>query len=232
MQFMQLPAIQAPQNALIDFSGLNSAMGDYSKALERQYGFQTAQQAGAQAAAGNMQGAYATAMQRGDPELAMKIRSDATQQQLAQLQNEKAAAALYGAAAARVVDERDTTRQAAMMQRIYASHPEFAGRLKQYGIDPNDHTSAARFIMDQALGIGGGIEQQAMRAKIGLTAAETAKASEEARSLKLGTDVGAPVVEDMMRNRQPPAPNARRAQDGKWYVPDPSRPGKYMQWVP
>lgn len=31
----------------------------------------------------------------------------------------------------------------------------------------------------------------------------------------------------------PPAgapPNARQAQDGNWYVPDPSRPGKYMMW--
>jgi GH24 family phage-related lysozyme (muramidase) len=30
---------------------------------------------------------------------------------------------------------------------------------------------------------------------------------------------------------QPP-PGARQAADGKYYVPDPARPGKYQQWVP
>jgi hypothetical protein len=28
---------------------------------------------------------------------------------------------------------------------------------------------------------------------------------------------------------QPPVPNARKAPDGKWYVPDPNRAGKYLQ---
>jgi hypothetical protein len=27
---------------------------------------------------------------------------------------------------------------------------------------------------------------------------------------------------------KPPMPNARKAPDGKWYVPDPQRPGKYQ----
>ena len=27
----------------------------------------------------------------------------------------------------------------------------------------------------------------------------------------------------------PPAPNAKKAADGKWYVPDPARPGKYLR---
>lgn len=30
----------------------------------------------------------------------------------------------------------------------------------------------------------------------------------------------------------PPAPGARKAKDGKWYVPDPSRPGKYLEARP
>jgi hypothetical protein len=30
---------------------------------------------------------------------------------------------------------------------------------------------------------------------------------------------------------QPP-PGARQAADGNYYVPDPNRPGKYLQWVP
>jgi len=30
---------------------------------------------------------------------------------------------------------------------------------------------------------------------------------------------------------QPP-PNAKQAADGNYYVPDPNRPGKYLQWVP
>jgi hypothetical protein len=28
---------------------------------------------------------------------------------------------------------------------------------------------------------------------------------------------------------QPPAPNAKKASDGNWYVPDPARPGKYLK---
>ena len=27
----------------------------------------------------------------------------------------------------------------------------------------------------------------------------------------------------------PPAPGAKQAPDGNWYVPDPTRPGKYLQ---
>ena len=30
-------------------------------------------------------------------------------------------------------------------------------------------------------------------------------------------------------SEQPPSPGARKAPDGKWYVPDPSRPGKYLE---
>lgn len=31
------------------------------------------------------------------------------------------------------------------------------------------------------------------------------------------------------RQNEPPVPGARRAPDGNWYVPDPNRPGKYLQ---
>jgi hypothetical protein len=31
------------------------------------------------------------------------------------------------------------------------------------------------------------------------------------------------------QNSQPPVNGARRAPDGKWYLPDPNRPGKYLQ---
>jgi hypothetical protein len=30
----------------------------------------------------------------------------------------------------------------------------------------------------------------------------------------------------------PPAAGAKKAPDGKWYVPDPNRPGKYLQVNP
>jgi hypothetical protein len=31
--------------------------------------------------------------------------------------------------------------------------------------------------------------------------------------------------------KQPP-PGAKQGPDGKFYVPDPNRPGKYLMWVP
>jgi hypothetical protein len=30
----------------------------------------------------------------------------------------------------------------------------------------------------------------------------------------------------------PPVPGARKAPDGYWYLPDPTRPGKYLRLVP
>jgi hypothetical protein len=34
---------------------------------------------------------------------------------------------------------------------------------------------------------------------------------------------------DSASDEKPPVPNARKAKDGHWYVPDPDRPGKYQR---
>ena len=40
---------------------------------------------------------------------------------------------------------------------------------------------------------------------------------------------GAPAGGGGGSSEAPPAPNAKKAADGKWYVPDPARPGKYLR---
>ena len=50
---------------------------------------------------------------------------------------------------------------------------------------------------------------------------------------KLAAGRGAKLVPEVKAGNQPPAgapPNAKQAPDGKWYAPDPARPGKYLQY--
>lgn len=41
-----------------------------------------------------------------------------------------------------------------------------------------------------------------------------------------------PQQPEAAKEEQPPAPDARKAPDGNWYVPDPKRPGKYLMVQP
>lgn len=41
-----------------------------------------------------------------------------------------------------------------------------------------------------------------------------------------------PSATEQQPGAQPPAPGAKQAPDGNWYVPDPARPGKYLQVQP
>jgi hypothetical protein len=50
---------------------------------------------------------------------------------------------------------------------------------------------------------------------------------------KLAAGRGAKLVPEVKTGNQPPAgapPTAKQAPDGKWYAPDPARPGKYLQY--
>jgi len=50
---------------------------------------------------------------------------------------------------------------------------------------------------------------------------------------KIAAGRGAKLVPDVKAGNQPPAgapPTAKQAPDGKWYAPDPARPGKYLQY--
>jgi hypothetical protein len=50
---------------------------------------------------------------------------------------------------------------------------------------------------------------------------------------KIAAGRGAKLVPEVKAGNQPPAgapPTAKQAPDGKWYAPDPNRPGKYLQY--
>jgi hypothetical protein len=50
---------------------------------------------------------------------------------------------------------------------------------------------------------------------------------------KIAAGRGAKLVPEVKAGNQPPAgapPTAKQAPDGKWYAPDPARPGKYLQY--
>ena len=52
-------------------------------------------------------------------------------------------------------------------------------------------------------------------------------------SVRLQAGRAAKLVPEVKAGNQPPAgapPNAKQAPDGKWYAPDPARPGKYLQY--
>ena len=52
-------------------------------------------------------------------------------------------------------------------------------------------------------------------------------------SVRLQAGRAAPLVPEVKLGNKPPAgapPTAKQAPDGKWYAPDPARPGKYLQY--
>jgi hypothetical protein len=62
--------------------------------------------------------------------------------------------------------EADPTRKAAIMQRVYAMHPEMATRLTAAGQDPNNHGAVAKFLIAEARGYRDPLEEQMKRTQI------------------------------------------------------------------
>jgi len=60
-----------------------------------------------------------------------------------------------------------------------------------------------------------------------------ARLSNIVEAAKIAAGRGAKLVPEVKGGNNPPAgapPTVKQAPDGKWYAPDPARPGKYLQY--
>lgn len=68
------------------------------------------------------------------------------------MQQEKMMAERSAGLAQMALQEKDPTRQAAIMQRVYSLSPDYTKNLVAHGIDPNDHSTVANFLIAEARG--------------------------------------------------------------------------------
>lgn len=165
---MQLPGYQI-KNALVDFAPVNQGLDTYRKGMVANQDYKTAQSVAEEMKAKNYNGAMGNALMgdRADlAGLAMHAQSNESQMKSAALDREHKMAQMYGGVAQRILESKDPAEQQAMWQRVVKSHPEFASRLQEYGVDPNDHLTGSKFLMAQAAGYRNPLDDKLKQAQI------------------------------------------------------------------
>lgn len=131
--YLSLPAPQMPSNALIDFGGLNNALGNYQK--QSNYDAEVARE--------TEEKRYQRGRQAKADGIAAQDRADA--RQLAVIKN--------SAGVAQMIDqEQDPVKRQQMWGRFIASDKRFGESFAKYGMDPNDHMQGPKFLLAQARG--------------------------------------------------------------------------------
>lgn len=129
VNFLNLPTVQAPRNALADLSPIGNAIdGNRRNALMVQEG------------------------QRQDKELAMRREQLDQTKKMTDLEYRSKIAQRSAGIMQMAMNEKDPARKAAIVGNLYSQHPEFQQNLAAHGIDPNDHDTAAKFVIAEARG--------------------------------------------------------------------------------
>lgn len=120
--FINLPAIEAPRNALLDFSGINNAIDDYRKRAEAEARKQSVRDIGQAWQNKDYDTATTLGFRSGDPELATRVQSMAQQQQQFDEARQKDAIAKMAAISQFIDNEKDPAKQKMMHDRWISSH--------------------------------------------------------------------------------------------------------------
>lgn len=163
-----LPAIEYPRNALLDFSPLSNAINRYQQASENAYDFGVAKKAGEFAQKGELNNAALEAFKGGLPDLGAKFQGlDQSKKQFDLDYQHKIAQATAGLAQM-AQNEPDPNKRAAMTQRILGAHPSFTQSIKDKlpAELQNDHDTVLKYIIASASGYKDPLEQAHKRAQI------------------------------------------------------------------
>jgi hypothetical protein len=139
MAFGQLPAYQYPQNALLNFEPVNSAVTGYRNALNQQTGFDY--QKGQDAVQNKRQNALLGLQQQ------QGAREQTTFNQGQQDRAHKALAATFQA-----IGQEPPERRAQLYSQVRGRVKDFDNDVISAGGDPNDMESTMRMVTAQALG--------------------------------------------------------------------------------
>lgn len=162
-----LPAIEAPRNALLDFSGINNAIDDWRKRNDIETRKQDVRNIGQAWQNKDYDQATNLAFTSGDPQLAMHTQQMAQQQQqFAQQQRDYTEKKL--AAAFQMIEGLPPEQRDAAHDRILALHPEaFQNSFKQLPeIWRNDRGMQRQFVIASALGPKDPTQQQLVQSEI------------------------------------------------------------------
>lgn len=150
---MQLPTYQP--NALLNFEPISQGIDTYRQGQESVRRADVAKSAGNALMSGDYKGAMGTALagDRADlAGLAMQAKSQASQEANHALDREHKMAMMYGGVAQQALQSKDPRVMQQTWTRMVASHPEFASKVQQFGVDPRDHAAGLNFVMAQAAG--------------------------------------------------------------------------------
>lgn len=117
--------------------------------------------------------------QRADEQLGMQRTKLGMERERFDRDSQNAEIARIGNMAKVIDGEKDPTRRAAMLRRMYQGSPNMVTALTKSGVDPNDHVNVPKFLMAQAGGYDPLAEQKA-RAEIGRIGASTRLAGAQA----------------------------------------------------
>lgn len=151
---MQLPGYQV-QNALLNYAPISEGLDTWRQGQEAVRRNDVAKASGNALMAGDYKGAMGTALagDRADlAGLAMQAKSQASQEANHALDREHKMAIMYGGVAQQALQSKDPRVMQQAWQRMVSSHPEFAAKVQQFGVDPNDHAAGLNFVMAQAAG--------------------------------------------------------------------------------
>ena len=197
---VQLPAYST--GGPIDFSGLQKGFDDVNNALADQRKRQMGQNVTNALARGDYSGAMGAT---NDPALAVHIGQAQVAKRSAD-QDYEAKTAKHMAGISQMILAAPPDQGQAMMQKLYASQPDIASHLTKYGVDPNDHVGAAKFMIAEARGYVNPNEEAMEKAKLGLVQAQTHSAyradePEIVRQMRAGgIDPKSVEGQDMIRN--------------------------------
>lgn len=164
---LNLPAIQAPQNALLDFSGINNAIDDYRKRSELEARKQSVRDIGQAWQNKDFDQATTLAFRSGDPQLAAHTQQMAQNQQEFERKHRDYTEQKL-AAAFQMVDKLPPEQRDAAHDRILALHPEAfkAGFSQLPEIWRNDRGMQRQFLIASVLGPKDPLQQQKTQAEI------------------------------------------------------------------
>lgn len=164
---LNLPAIQAPQNALLDFSGINNAIDDYRKRSELEARKQSVRDIGQAWQNKDFDQATTLAFRSGDPQLAAHTQQMAQNQQEFERKHRDYTEQKL-AAAFQMVDKLPPEQRDAAHDRILALHPDAfkAGFSQLPEIWRNDRGMQRQFLIASVLGPKDPLDQEQKRATI------------------------------------------------------------------
>jgi hypothetical protein len=155
------------RNALVDFSGINNGLDSLRQAKQDQFRNALMQKEST----------------RADQRMTMDQETHGQNMKTAAVNYDKLLADRSAGIAQMALSEKDPTRRAGIMERMYSMHPEYKSNLAKYGLNPEDHAGVANFVIAQARGYQDPLDKRAK--EVGIQAQQSSIAMHDLQRQQL-----------------------------------------------